>query len=121
MTCPRCGAKPDKYNSSYYCTECGEYLPFDRDSGVETRVNTYAVAGFVTACVGLFANLLGVVPLISLILSVIGLRQIKETGEGGRTLAICGIIISVLGLIIIISLFALLAFYLGGLSQFTFP
>lgn len=52
-------------------------------------------------------------PLIGLILSIIALTQIKKTGEGGKGLAVAGIIISVimmiLGMLLVIGWFALIA------------
>lgn len=115
MKCPRCGANPEVV-TSFYCPECGADLPFDRDDNAG-RVNVYATAGFVTSCVGLFANLFGIVPLIALFLSVKGLLQIKETGEGGRVLAVCGIIISVIGLLIFLLLIAVFTIYWGEFSR----
>ncbi len=115
MKCPRCGANPEVV-TSIYCPECGADLPFDRDDNAG-RVNVYATAGFVTSCVGLFANLFGIVPLIALFLSVKGLRQIKETGEGGKALAVCGIIVSAIGLLILLLLIAVFTIYWGEFSR----
>lgn len=115
MKCPRCGANLEVV-TSFYCPECGADLPFDRDDNAG-RVNIYATVGFVTSCVGLFANLFGIVPLIALFLSVKGLLQIKETGEGGRVLAVCGIIISVIGLLIFLLLIAVFTIYWSEFSR----
>lgn len=115
MKCPRCGANLEVV-TSFYCPECGADLPFDRDDNVG-RVNAYATVGFVTSCIGLFVNLFGIVPLIALLLSVKGLRQIKETGEEGKALAVCGIIISIIGLLILLLLIAVFTIYWGEFSR----
>jgi uncharacterized membrane protein len=47
-----------------------------------------AIAGFILS---FFCSILG------LIFSIVGLNQIKQTGQGGRGLAIAGIVISVAG------------------------
>lgn len=69
-----------------------------------TKTNLFAIL----ALVGAF-----VFPLAGLILGIIALKQVKETGEQGRGLALAGVIISavymVVAVIIIIASFALAA------------
>ena len=116
MKCPHCGTVLPIVNG-YYCSNCGETLPFDTQPDRTGITNIYALAGFITACIGLFANLLGIMPIISLVLSVKGLRQIRETGENGRLLAIAGIILSCIGIIIFLALLALILFFWGTFPQ----
>ncbi|MFH0831030.1 MAG: DUF4190 domain-containing protein [Parcubacteria group bacterium] len=63
-----------------------------------TGTNGLAIAAFVLSLVGL--------GIIGLILGIVALSQIKKTGEGGKGLAIAGIIIGALsvvaGIIVII-------------------
>jgi hypothetical protein len=56
-----------------------------------------AIAGFVLS---FFCSILG------LIFSIIGLNQIKQRGQGGRGLAIAGIVISCVSIVIAIAVFA---------------
>lgn len=55
------------------------------------QTSTITIVGFILAFF---------LPLVGLILSVIALRRIKKTGEGGKALAIAGIVISSVSLII---------------------
>jgi hypothetical protein len=55
--------------------------------------NGMAIAGFVCS---FFVQILG------LIFSIVGLSQIKKTGESGRGLAIAGIVISAIGIFLTI-------------------
>lgn len=110
MKCPHCNARLPIING-YYCPECGKTLPFDLQIDRTGMTNSYALAGFMIACLGLFANLLGIMPIISLVLSVKGLRQIKETGENGRLLSILGIILSCIGIVILLALIILIALF----------
>lgn len=54
--------------------------------------NTMAIASLVASLVGLLC--LGLGPLLGLIFGIIALNQIKQSGEGGRGMAIAGIVIS---------------------------
>lgn len=76
----------------------------------QPKTNTLAVLSLITA---FFMNLVG------LILGIIALGQIKKTGEGGKGLAIAGIIISSIGMVIGL-LFAVL-FFMGLIAASTLP
>ncbi|MGA1811193.1 DUF4190 domain-containing protein [Frondihabitans sp. 4ASC-45] len=65
--------------------------PYNNAGSPVAKTNTLAIVGFVLAFV---INIAGVV------VSIIALNQIKQTGEKGRGLAIAGIIIGALSLII---------------------
>ncbi|WP_241010692.1 DUF4190 domain-containing protein [Mycobacterium camsae] len=56
------------------------------------RTNALAIASLVAAIAGIFTC--GIGNILGLIFGVVGLGQIKRTGEGGRGLAIAGIVIS---------------------------
>ena len=62
-----------------------------KNENVPTKTNGMAIAGFVcalaTICTGISA-------ILGLIFSIVGLNQIKKTGEEGKGLAIAGIVIS---------------------------
>lgn len=65
--------------------------PYNNAGASVAKTNTLAIVGFILAFV---INIAGVV------VSIIALNQIKQTGEKGRGLAIAGIIIGALSLII---------------------
>lgn len=57
----------------------------------QPKTNGLAIAGFVCAIVGWFCC--GITSLIGLVLSIVALLQIKNRQEGGKGLAIAGIVI----------------------------
>lgn len=89
--CTKCGAKVD--DLSLTCPNCGSALnssadPFDDRpvNSTSSKYNTLCILGFVFSF--LFA-------LVGLILSIVGLKKAKSTGEQGAGLAIAGIVISI--------------------------
>ena len=82
---------------------------------VAPKTNTLAIVGFILS---FFVTIAGI------IVSAIALRQIKQTGEGGRGLALAGLIIgiaaTVIWIIYLIVLIAALAFEgaaIGSISK----
>ncbi len=59
----------------------------------QIKNNKLAVTGFVLGIVSIFFSFIGIIPILALILSGIGLNQAKERKEGGTTLAIVGLIL----------------------------
>lgn len=55
--------------------------------------NKLAIAGFVLGIASIFFFEIGIIPILALILSGVGLYQAKERKEGGSTLAIIGLIL----------------------------
>jgi hypothetical protein len=82
--------------------------------------NSLAIVCLVTALVAPFGHFIGVggitLTVISLITGHMARRQIKETGEGGSTLAMIGLIISYIHLVVtvlvVIFLFGLVVTFL---------
>ena len=66
-----------------------------------------AIASLVSSLVGL---LCGIGPLLGLVFGIIALNQIKQTGQGGRGMAIAGIVISsvLIALFIVVMIIAAL-------------
>ena len=101
MYCKKCGRKNEK--DSIFCIYCGKQMIED-DKVVYTEVknnknNSLALAGFI---VGLISNVIGVLSvgcIVAIILSSIGLSQIKKNGESGRGFAIAGLILGIIGTI----------------------
>lgn len=102
LYCVKCGTPLSGGN---FCPMCGEnvqqtnpynnYYPNDPNYRVPT--NAMAVAGFVVACVSVFFNFWGLAGAVGLILSIVGYSQIQRTHEGGRGLAVAGIVIGAIG------------------------
>ena len=94
MFCPNCGTK----NNSQFCTNCGTKLgnnaPIAQDNSNKT--NLYAILGFVFAFI---------MPPVGLVLSIIALNDMKKKNEGGKGLAIAGIIIPSIYILFVILFF----------------
>jgi hypothetical protein len=87
-------------------------------------LNTMALVGFILSLCGLIS---GITAIPGVVLSHIGLSQIKRTGESGRGFALAGIIVgyciiglSVLAGILAILILALPLILLGSLSSTNF-
>ncbi|HUE35901.1 MAG TPA: DUF4190 domain-containing protein [Candidatus Acidoferrum sp.] len=71
-------------------------------SGSSSRTNGMAIAGFVSSLLGLICCCFGPpFSIIGLVFSCVGLSQIKENPmQGGKGLAIAGIVLAILGLLL---------------------
>lgn len=67
------------------------------DRPAVTNTNGLAIASLVSSVVGL---LCGIGSLIGIILGVIALNQIKQTGQGGHGLAVAGIVVGAASMVI---------------------
>ena len=71
----------------------------------QQRCNTCAIIGFVLSFY---------TPIVGLVLSIIGLNQIKKNGESGKGLAIAGIIISIILMLLVVVWFAAIILVAAG-------
>lgn len=62
-----------------------------------TGTNGMAIASLACSVVGAF--LCGIGSIVGIVLGVIALNQIKQTGQGGRSLALAGIIVGAVALV----------------------
>ena len=70
--------------------------PHQRDV---TKTNAMAITGFVLGCVSLLLSFWGIVGILALVFSVIGLAQINNYGGRGKGLATTGLILGILGVV----------------------
>lgn len=63
------------------------------------KINSFALAGFITSIISLFLNFWGIVGIVGVVLSSVGLAQISSKHERGSGLAISGIIVGVFSII----------------------
>jgi hypothetical protein len=68
----------------------------DENDAVITRRNYYALAGLILGIVGVFFYTIGIISLLALILSAIGLSKAKAYGGEGKIPAIIGLALGVI-------------------------
>lgn len=107
--CHNCGTQCPE--NTVYCPSCGVALSMGMNNGsvqngtmnpienenyggvqAQNKTNIWCILGLV------FAFLF---PILGLIFSIVGLSQVKKTGEKGKGLAITGIVLSILPLLLI--------------------
>jgi len=59
----------------------------------QIKKNKLAVTGFILGLASIFLSFVGIIPILALIFSGVGLYQAKEKKEGGAILAIIGLIL----------------------------
>ena len=107
MICPKCGQNIPE--DARFCPNCGENAGPDEQKSKPQAAPSYnvlAIAGLVVSCASLLFGFGGLTGLAGVILSVIGYRQVQQTGEKGKPLALIGIILG--GCSAVYSLIALL-------------
>jgi len=62
-------------------------------------MNPMALTGGIIGLASIILNCLGIVAILALIFSIIGLSQINKNGDRGRGWAITGIILGIIGII----------------------
>ena len=121
--CIKCGNQLN--DNDTICNNCGTEIIQNKENiqvnqtiiNSKPKTNGLAIAGFVTSLVNLLLCC-GSISIISLILSIVGLVQVNKNNEGGKGLAIAGIIISAIMLVAYIALMAL-GFFAGFVEGFT--
>lgn len=94
--CTHCGT--ELFDQAIMCPKCGcatDELEVNKST---ESWNGLAIAGFI---VSFFSCVVG------LILSIIGLKKVRQSGENGKGLAIAGIIISAVELAVLTILFVI--------------
>ena len=126
MKCPAC--ETELTNNETFCTNCGKRVDgaIDTPTGVESsntntenkveetvqqanqpvaantaKYNSTVITGFVISIISIFIISIILGP-VGAILSAIGLKQVSETNEKGKGLAIAGIIIGIAVIIIMV-------------------
>ncbi|HWA66038.1 MAG TPA: DUF4190 domain-containing protein [Mycobacteriales bacterium] len=78
-----------------------------------TNTNGFAIAALVCSLVGILLAFIG--PVGGIVFGIVGLRQARERGEGGRGLAIAGIVIGAVVLLLdIVGVVSLATDHTGG-------
>ena len=92
---------PYQTNPAPTYNQHGGYNPYAQPT---QSMNIPGLVGFILALIGLFIfwiPIYGLIPaVVALILSIVGLTQIKKTGQNGKGLALAGVIIGALATVI---------------------
>lgn len=85
----------------------------------QQKTNTLAIIALVGGIVGFLTG--GLIGLVGVICGHISLKQIKRTGEGGRPLAITGLILGYIGIVFFIILVIIwIAIVVAASSQYSY-
>lgn len=100
--CPNCGT--ENTTNSKFCPNCGQAMGEGVVNNTPVvnngaKTNGLAVAGFVTGLSSLLINIMGLVGLIALILSAVGLTKTGPEKDKGRGMAVAGLILGIISVI----------------------
>ena len=96
--CKYCGA--ELADDASVCGKCGHVISDGFGEVQEPlKKNKFAIAGFVLGLVAMFINLYAIPAIIGLIMSSIGLAQIKKGGYKNKGLAVAGLILSIVAIV----------------------
>ena len=107
MNCPKCNKKNS--DDSIFCIYCGKELKLKEEAKEiiakenktnRPRLNPLALAGFIVSMASASTGVFGIAGIVGIVLSSIGLSQIKKNNERGRGFAIAGLIVGILAIII---------------------
>lgn len=101
IRCPNCGSEQSLAGSSGSTSGSGGGVGL----GNETN-NGFGVTGFVLGLVSIFVYFIGIIPLLAMIFSAIGLSTFKEQTQKNKWMAITGLILGILFSILCIAFWA---------------
>lgn len=90
---PVFNAEPVGQQTTYQYQYSMQYTPDTR------RMNGLCVAGFVVGIVSVFLNIYGIVGIVALILSAVGLSSCTKHNQRGKGLAVAGLVLGIVGVI----------------------
>lgn len=100
MECPSC--KKNNDDTSVYCLYCGKELKEPEKVIIEnvnqTRVNPFALSGFIVSIVSSFLStmfLAGITGTVSIVLSAIGISQTNKGKGKGKPFAMVGLFLGI--------------------------
>lgn len=102
--CVNCGKQLEPGEN--FCSHCGmqinqannnqnQYIPVQSN----IKPDGLSTAGFIIGIISLFINLFGIVGLLALILSCVGLGQTPREDKKGRDRATIGIVLGIIGIV----------------------
>lgn len=107
--CTNCGKKLK--DNQEFCTSCGKSIKSNDSNKQNSDIkeyNSFALTGFFLGLLSMFCiNAYGVVGLLALIFSILGLINIKKDHTLGKGLAITGIVLGLLGILAVVIIFVI--------------
>lgn len=79
---------------------------------MEEKNNSLAVGSLAISIIGLFINLIGIVPIIGILFAISAIMHINDKGGKGKEFAIAGLIIGIVGLV-----WSILQFVVCGITM----
>ena len=92
----------------HYTTQPRYATPVVQPSQASRKTNGFAVAGFVLGLVSVVLSwccCFPLLPILGIVFSAMALSQIPKTGEGGKGLAVAGLVVSILCIVFVALLF----------------
>lgn len=96
--CPKCGMQINQEQAASF-NQQPIYVQQQNANVQNTKPDGLSTAGFIMGIISLFINIYGLIGLLALILSCVGLAQTPITDRKGRSRAIRGIIIGIISVL----------------------
>jgi len=94
--CPFCGGIVG--NKAYKCPHCYSELNVETQIKNNGKTNILSVTGFIFGLISLFVDIFGILSILALVFSGVGLTQINNNNEKGTGFAVLGFIFGFLSL-----------------------
>lgn len=114
LFCPRCGTRVEGAENTGATYEFGNYDKVAAVNNVnKDSQNPLAIAGFVVSLVSILLSVFGVVSIVGIVLSSVGLYNATNKGKTGKGLAIAGLVIGICRLVLTIAFIIFAVNYVG--------
>ena len=104
MFCKNCGREID--DNAFVCVHCGVAVTSKKEVS-NTKYSPWAIVGMIVSLASLIINLYCIVSIFGIIFSCIGMKQTANGKMNGRSMAITGLVIGIIGVAFCILVIAL--------------
>lgn len=95
VKCSKCGKEISE--NAAFCPNCGESVENNKAKEVKVKkkkTNGLALAGMIVGICSMLIDPVGLVAITGLVLSIVGMVQVKSNNQNGKGFALTGIILS---------------------------